>query len=1780
MHGPEFFVFERSSLFQASHALPTPIAQPLRRLHRARTKIDEAAALLETTHQTMHFLVALAAADLASVSSQNDPLENALDEMVSGSSPLRWWAFMQQWGQANNDTHLPELRAAVLGLGENGEQWVQATQHLNDLLLEPGIGMSTLESAAEHLSSDAVFADLQCFITGLSFLNEWSILNPTVTWREGSAGLAVATRLHGHSPSKQGLLSKRVEGRLHAGWPILVRHDTGLALSLYPLVMVDSDPIQLRPRVLFNKAESNPETGATRERWWGERTTTGLLQRLRSGEHSAFEVDTDTLMRLRLLEPVSGKDPIHLLASPDAYRVGVEEDPEGYKFWISLSPESSRIDANVEAFANQINAIRGSGRGMLRTDPMHLRQEWNAVSSTVYSSTPFCLSEVLREERPLNRNASLILADSILEHVERSLQAGMELSELSMANFFVDKDFGVEFIPLPAAGTGEVLPILEGLSSLLTLIGEEDPGLFKGAIQALSMPLGDDPLLHRIRITRAQLSELDEDVPALGRGPVGTMSLVQMSSPIGVAQRLCDLVEANPSESDVVEGLRFLASDTWPESTRLDILTQALLHPFVSTVEGRELELSHQILAISSSHEDASRVLEAHLRGEEDWGGLSSLLLRRFSFTSNRIEKKEILASLSRIFEEELQSQESAFLVYQKALENDPEDSESLQGAMRIAEKGELWEELYNLLVHLITRLEGPEKAAVELEAATIAAEQLGLFHKAIAHLEEVLKERRDDANAWMLLAHLLTEVERFHDAISAWESTVRFASQDQKVLCLSNGADCAEKANEWHRCVQFLELRAVYEDRISAAFTCAQIAEICLDKLGDISHADSALARAEALAPDEPDVRAAVRGVASRSGDALREASLEEIAAAGDDADLRETALRRAIQSKDRIGLSGEELVLFFRELVALAPADLEPMHSFYELLIGLDEWEEADTIMGLRIEHTEDPDAKVELLMERAQHLRVELEKPETAANLLLQASEIRPDDERLAKAHVHALREAHDSNGVIRALVRRAEMTPGNGKADLYVEAARMEIEANEAVDKAIGLLEKGLDAIPDHPTASMLLAGHYIDRKDTAKAIPLLTLWAESIEEAGNQEEAFNSWIRVGELSSETELWERSIAAYARARKAKPEEPNAWVGEARAQSAMGHADAAMKLYREVLGGSAGSVSAAIMSTVQRELSTLTAQDGSTTESRELLEKALASSEPDKGTLATLIALCQAEEDWKAASEYRAQMIPLVGSSKERAKLFLEQGKALSSRLGMAEEALDALGESLLLDPTSRVVIAATLEAALMHQEYAKAVEMLNRLAELETDEEKRGHHLLASAIIYRDHLHDELRAIGALNDALNFAPLLLEAFEALDAIHVHRMDFQAQAESYERMLSRVADFDGTEDLVFQLLLNHASLLRKLNDLPKAIDALERARVFRPSDVQVHMKLARNYEESPDCEEEAIDAYHTLLLHDPKNVDAYQALRRLFTRTKETDAAWCACGGLVFLGAADEKENAFYEAHRQGALKVSKPLQGDGPWIRNLYPIGMIAEVGILMDALYQRHPDWFVASSPEELGLDASTKITLSTKSSFTNFARTIPKILGIPVPEFHESDVIHGIRKASTDRPLAIVSSDIFENVKGKLLRFLLGRNVAFFHPFHSVAGVRGERELQGLLDTLHLLHHEPDTTDALAAKLRGQFEEDELENYVQLAPGVFSDTSPPSVREWLIGVDVAASRTGLLLCNDLGLAIAELKASGGIVSDLSGDELAERLIRFSVSRDYSSLRKLLGISLP
>ena len=88
-----------------------------------------------------------------------------------------------------------------------------------------------------------------------------------------------------------------------------------------------------------------------------------------------------------------------------------------------------------------------------------------------------------------------------------------------------------------------------------------------------------------------------------------------------------------------------------------------------------------------------------------------------------------------------------------------------------------------------------------------------------------------------------------------------------------------------------------------------------------------------------------------------------------------------------------------------------------------------------------------------------------------------------------------------------------------------------------------------------------------------------------------------------------------------------------------------------------------------------------------------------------------------------------------------------------------------------------------------------------------------------------------------------------------------------------------------------------------------------------------------------------------------------------------------------------------------------------------------------------------------------------------------------------------------------------------------------------------------------------------------------MDNYVELAPGIFSESTPPSVEQWVEGVEIAATRAGLLLCNDLDVAAKELSASEPLLDSVTSVTLGDNLLRFIVSRDYRSLRALLGIGL-
>ena len=500
------------------------------------------------------------------------------------------------------------------------------------------------------------------------------------------------------------------------------------------------------------------------------------------------------------------------------------------------------------------------------------------------------------------------------------------------------------------------------------------------------------------------------------------MARLQMVSPESVETRLQDLHVANPGEADVVEDSVSLQKIRGPGTPTCSVSTGPVA-PFATAVAEREMELAQSVLELDPGDPTASRVVEGELRKEERWEELSSALLKGFRPTEvwqkNRRFSPHSVKSMRR---SSIPLKEHS--LFSKALEQNPEDEEALENAIRVAEKGEHWELLYNLYIHLIDTIPSDEhRARVELEAGTLAAEHLGIAHRAIAHLEAVLRIRTEDSEAWMLLAHLLNEVGRDRKRFAPGKPhfnglpmTARSSASpmEQKVL-----KSCS---------VASMRTPARIASSLRGSISCRVY--LCPDR-GLLPRSSQRyqpcgqrLARAEALAPEDPEVRAAVREVALRSGEALRESVLDAVAAAGEDLDKRESALRSAIHAKDRIGLTDEELCIFYEEVVSIAPKDPGILHEYFDLLMNLERHEEAESILDRRVQLTEEPDLKTSLLLDRSELLLKVLDRPIEAAQCLKEASELRPEDERLAKAHLRALENARDHDGMVDALRRRAQ------------------------------------------------------------------------------------------------------------------------------------------------------------------------------------------------------------------------------------------------------------------------------------------------------------------------------------------------------------------------------------------------------------------------------------------------------------------------------------------------------------------------------------------------------------------------------------------------------------------------------------------------------------------------------------------------------------------------------------------------------------------------------------
>ena len=585
-----------------------------------------------------------------------------------------------------------------------------------------------------------------------------------------------------------------------------------------------------------------------------------------------------------------------------------------------------------------------------------------------------------------------------------------------------------------------------------------------------------------------------------------------------------------------------------------------------------------------------------------------------------------------------------------------------------------------------------------------------------------------------------------------------------------------------------------------------------------------------------------------------------------------------------------------------------------------------------------------------------------------------------------------------------------------------------------------------------------------------------------------------------------------------------------------------------------------------------------------------------------------LAEAELRWRDVVESSVPGSPSIASlDVESARLvrfnaLVALAEVVRRARGPDDDVTAWLTEAHQIRPDSKAVVFRLIEVARTRLRPAEAARWLEALTTIETVPERLARVFTTLAMLYQNEL-------ARPHDARLFAERAIELHSEREAWDVLEAAVDSVASLPERLAvveARLSE-PGDAELLKRLAGKRIDLLTEGGAEPYRIrPALVDALRLDPTNADLIEAMARLQEREPHDPSDAIALYRRVLEQSPRRVSAYRGLGRLLARRRDRDAAWCIATVLTHLDAADMPEREFTEKHRRGLLAVKRPLDGQAAWDAFLVPESQDPVLTRLLELVGRTLGPSAFPMTLADADLRPGDRLPMKDTGRFQDFLRTASKILDVPLPGVYRKAGAPLVSKVPLFPPVLVISPDFEFERKGKELRFLIGKALAFFLPGHQLAGFASGaalpalssqprlRELQGsgfiralLLGSLNAGADEPATIgdpgvlaarEALAARLR----KSDWTSLRELVHLLETRDVGPNAGAWLSGVEQTANRAGLLLSNDLDVAVRMLElehATGTAWSKLPIDAAVDDLLRYSVSERYFSLRRALGAAI-
>ncbi|MFH1437529.1 MAG: tetratricopeptide repeat protein [Pseudomonadota bacterium] len=1181
--------------------------------------------------------------------------------------------------------------------------------------------------------------------------------------------------------------------------------------------------------------------------------------------------------------------------------------------------------------------------------------------------------------------------------------------------------------------------------------------------------------------------------------------------------------------------------------------TERLGHPqYATAIYGKVLQLDPDNIEALSAVADL-------YKAAGQWDNYVHYLKIQIEKAKSDETKKKILLKLGRTYHEELGRSEEAVETLKKVFSIDPFSSDVLGALEEIYRARDMYGDLVGVLKKKIEQFDGVGDAelleSMFLEVAHLYEVRLQHPVSAVDWYRKVIEADETNMDALRGLERLFMGLEQVRDLIDVLEMQLRASTIDK------------EKVDLLRR------IAGIYEK--------------------DFVRPELAREKYEQILSIDPDNGVALENL-ERIYRGLK--MWDELV------DMLEKHVMVAAESERKTGLMLEEGRILKDML-----NDMDRAVEVYQGILDINEAQpEALRMLGNLYEEQERYEDAFSMMERLQQNLNdpVEQTKLMHRMGVMLDAQLGRRED-AIKKYHdVIALAPTHlDSLGALRTIyfdkqdwdmaaqiidAEQKYTTDPMQRSELLYARGRILFDYKARPEEAVECFELAMQLWPDNGEAARPLAEHYLLQERWSEAEPILeTIIRKGAE--GPEEELLPWYLHLAGVAALRGNAEKSLMAYQGAFEIEQSNIDALKGMAHTLMGMERWQEAFKYFHMIVSKYPETQNTQEKIEIYYYLGSIKLQQGESRKALKLFETILEIDQHHRPTLDALIEIFEKHSDFEQLIYFK-KLVAETLDGDEKFDVLIETGDIWEEKLHNSIKAIAMYNEALKLKPSDRGILHKLMSLYSSTKQWPKAVDVLKRIAEFEDDAPRRARYYNSIAVIYQSEVKDYDSAIEYFNSALDVDVENLKNFEAIEKILTLQKNWKSLEKNYRRMLHRIAG-KGDAQLEETLLNNLGEIYRtRMKNFEAAAEVFKMASNMNPDNFHRREILAELYGLMPERWQHAVSEHQYLLRKNPKRMESYRELRRIFHGTEQYDKSWCLCQALSLMNQADEEERAFYDYYRMKEYRMPRQAVDNESWLKLLFHPDENVYIGKIFELIT---PVLYKKKSQTHKAYNLKRKDRQDPVAGQDPNARAfgvVGSVLNLMLPEIYvtpQQPML--LQYAITEPPASVVGAPL---IAGRLppqeLLFIVTKHLAYY---------RGEHYMRLLEPTVAGL-----TTLLLAAIKVGnpyfQLSQDvtkqvtpvvqiirkgllpvQMEQLGSVARAFVNTKEPMDLKKWVTSVELTACRAAFLLCNDLQTAAKIVSAEPPGISDVPLKDKINELILFSVSEPYFKLRKLIGFDI-